>query len=157
MRRVTLLLFLLGLWLLLAESLSLGQLLLGTMVAAGVMWLTPAMLPDVESIPLRRLPKLVVLLLYFLKELLVANVTVARLVLRPDRLQPGIVAYPLTVRGPAQITWLANLITLTPGTVSVEVAPDRSSLFIHTIDASDEAAVLAAPRQFEALIREVTT
>lgn len=155
MQRATLFLFLVGIWLLLAEGLSAGQVLLGCLVAAGVIWLFPPLLPSLENIPLTRLPRLLLLLGYFLKELVVANVAVARVVLNPAAAHPGIIAFPLTVRGPAAITWLANLITLTPGTISVEVAPDSSHLYIHALEAADEEAVLAAPRRFEAMLRGV--
>ena len=47
------------------------------------------------------------------------------------RLKPGIFAYPLKVDRDFEITLLANLITLTPGTLSVDVSADRRTLFVH--------------------------
>jgi multicomponent Na+:H+ antiporter subunit E len=52
-------------------------------------------------------------------------------------LRPGIFAYPLKVDRNFEITLLANLITLTPGTLSVDVSSDRKTLFVHAIDCSD--------------------
>ncbi len=58
------------------------------------------------------------------------------------RLRPAIIAYPLTVTTDAQITLLANMITLTPGTLSVDVSRDRKTLFIHAIDIADREALI---------------
>jgi multicomponent Na+:H+ antiporter subunit E len=78
------------------------------------------------------------LILLFLYELLLSGYRVARLVLSPRmELKPGIFAYPLKVDRNFEITLLANLITLTPGTLSVDVSADRRTLFVHAIDCSD--------------------
>jgi multicomponent Na+:H+ antiporter subunit E len=77
-------------------------------------------------------------MLLFLYELLLSGYRVARLVLTPRmQLKPGIFAYPLKVDRNFEITLLANLITLTPGTLSVDVSDDRKTLFVHAIDCSD--------------------
>jgi multicomponent Na+:H+ antiporter subunit E len=85
-------------------------------------------------------------------------VRVGLLVLRPDigtRLTPGIVAFPLTVTRPAEITLLANLITLTPGTLSVDVSEDGKLLYVHAINVrSREALVRAIADGFERKIIE---
>jgi multicomponent Na+:H+ antiporter subunit E len=78
------------------------------------------------------------LALLFLYELLISGLRVARLVLSPRmELKPGIFAYPLKVDRNFEISLLANLITLTPGTLSVDVSDDRKTLFVHAIDCSD--------------------
>lgn len=59
-------------------------------------------------------------------------------------LHPAIIDYPLTVHSDAQITLLANLITLTPGTLSVDVSDDRKFLRIHVLDAPDDESVIGA-------------
>jgi multicomponent Na+:H+ antiporter subunit E len=90
-----------------------------------------------REIALRPL-RIVGLALVFLYELLMSGVRVARLVLSPRmELRPGIFAYPLKVDRNFEITLLANLITLTPGTLSVDVSDDRKVLFVHAIDCSD--------------------
>jgi multicomponent Na+:H+ antiporter subunit E len=82
--------------------------------------------------------KVVVLALLFIYELLLSGLRVARLVLSPRmQLKPGIFAYPLKVDRNFEITLLANLITLTPGTLSVDVSDDRRTLFVHAIDCAD--------------------
>jgi multicomponent Na+:H+ antiporter subunit E len=82
--------------------------------------------------------RIVRLALIFLYELVLSGYRVAKLVLTPRmELKPGIFAYPLKVDRNFEITLLANLITLTPGTLSVDVSADRKTLFVHAIDCSD--------------------
>lgn len=95
--------------------------------------------------------------LVFIVELVKASVKVAVLVLTPrPRLSPAIIAYPLKVERDFEITLLANLISLTPGTLSVDVSEDRRTLFIHCMDAPDLDAVAAdIRRNFERRILEI--
>lgn len=87
-----------------------------------------------EGLRAVRLPRLPGFLLFFLKELVVANLRVAAAVLAPaGRVRPAIVACPLTLDRDAEIALLANLINLTPGTLSLEVSPDRRTLYIHAM------------------------
>ena len=81
------------------------------------------------------------LALLFLYELVLSAWRVAVLVMSPKMdLKPGIFAYPLKVDRDFEITLLANLITLTPGTLSVDVSDDRRTLYVHAIDCSDPDA-----------------
>jgi multicomponent Na+:H+ antiporter subunit E len=92
---------------------------------------------------LRRVWQVVSLALLFVYELVLSAVRVATIVLRPKiDLQPGIIAYPLTVDRDFEITMLANLITLTPGTLSVDVSDDRKTLYVHCIDVPDKQATI---------------
>ncbi len=62
----------------------------------------------------------------------------ARDVLTPGfRLQPAIIALPLDVRSDLEITVLAMLITLTPGSLTLDISPDRRTLFVHTLYGSE--------------------
>lgn len=79
----------------------------------------------------------------FVYELVLSTLRVARIVLSPRiELSPGIIAYPLTVDRDFEITMLANLITLTPGTLSVDVSEDRKTLYVHCIDVPDPQATI---------------
>ncbi len=91
----------------------------------------------------------------FIIELLKSGIRVARIVVRPDmKLRPAVIAYPLTVTRDFEITILASLITLTPGTLSVDVSRDGGTLYIHCVDVDDYDAVIADIRDtFESLIR----
>ena len=76
--------------------------------------------------------------LYFLWELIVATLRVAADIVTPQHLmKPAILAIPIEGRSPAEITLLANVITLTPGTLSLDVSPDGQSLYVHVMYASD--------------------
>jgi len=86
----------------------------------------------------------VVLALTFVWELVKSSVTVTIIVLSPGReLRPAIIAFPLSVKSDAEITLLANMITLTPGTLSMDVSDDRSTLYVHAIDAPDPDRIIA--------------
>ncbi|WP_037083996.1 Na+/H+ antiporter subunit E [Neorhizobium vignae] len=104
----------------------------------------------------RRLGRILSLLALFLKELALSAWKVAVLVMSPRMdLKPGIFAFPLTVTRDFEITLLANLITLTPGTLSVDVSEDRKTLFVHAIDCSDiEATKRDIASGFERKIME---
>jgi len=70
-------------------------------------------------------------------------------------IKPGIFAFPLTVDRDFEITLLANLITLTPGTLSVDVSDDRRTLYVHALDCSNpQAARKAIAEGFERKIME---
>jgi multicomponent Na+:H+ antiporter subunit E len=78
------------------------------------------------------------LVIFFLKEMMIANLRVAYEVLTPrHNRRPGVVAVPLDARTDAEITLLANLITLTPGTLSLDVSADRSFLYVHAMYVDD--------------------
>ncbi len=71
---------------------------------------------------------------FFLWELVIANIRIAYDVLTPrHHMKPGIVAIPLDAKTDAEITLLANFITLTPGTLSLDVSEDRRLLYIHAM------------------------
>jgi multicomponent Na+:H+ antiporter subunit E len=95
--------------------------------------------------------------LFFLWELVVANLRVARDVLTPqDYMKPRVIAIPLDARTDAEITALAYVISLTPGTLSLDVSTDRRTLFIHALYAPDADAVRREIKQgFERRLLEL--
>lgn len=125
-------------WLAVSGSFTVPNLLLG--IAAGALSLLLIrghIQPDGRRL---RPLKILSLLALFIKELALSAWKVAVLVASPKMaLKPGIFAFPLTVDRDFEITLLANLITLTPGTLSVDVSPDRMVLYVHAIDCSDPA------------------
>ena len=112
-----------------------------------------------RPLALRRLRRIASLAVLFLWALVVSAVRVAFIVVRPNlkaSLRPAIVAFPLTVKSDAEITLLANLITLTPGTLSVDVADDRSVLYVHVLDlVSRDQLVAEIAGGFERKVQEV--
>ena len=86
----------------------------------------------------RNLPLLFELLLFFCWELLQANFRVAKdVVALRHRFRPGIIAMPLEAKTDTEIMLLANLISLTPGTLSLGVSNDRRVLYVHALDIDD--------------------
>jgi len=78
---------------------------------------------------------------FYALEVIRSNLRVAFDVVTPAlRARPGIVAVPLDARTDAEITLLANLITMTPGTLSVDVADDRSVIYVHAMFVDDPEA-----------------
>lgn len=79
---------------------------------------------------------------FFLKELIVANIQVVKMTLGPkSRLRPGIIAVPVEPMPDTALTILANSITLTPGTLTLDIADDRSTLYVHCMHVDDPDAV----------------
>lgn len=73
--------------------------------------------------------------LFYLWELAASSARVAIDVLTPRLdVRPGVVRLPLQVRSNLEITMLANLISLTPGTLSLEVSEDNRFLYVHAMD-----------------------
>ena len=82
----------------------------------------------------RQLPRIMHLTVYFIKELIVANIKVTYEVLTiKNTMSPAVVAVPLEVQRNEEIMLLANMITLTPGTLSLQVSDDRKRLYVHTL------------------------
>jgi len=72
--------------------------------------------------------------LFFTKELIVSSYRVAIDVVKPlPLMRPGVIGIPLDAETDLEITMLANIISLTPGTLSLDVSPDRKTLYIHAM------------------------
>lgn len=84
------------------------------------------------------LPKALVLTGYFVKELFLSNFKVMWDVITPKHIsRPGIVGVPLDARTDLEILLVANLISLTPGTLSIDVSDDRQTLYVHVMFLDD--------------------
>lgn len=74
----------------------------------------------------------------FFKEVMVSTLRITYDVLTPTNyMKPGVIAVQLDARTDAEITLLANVITLTPGTLSLDVSDDRKFLYIHAMYIDD--------------------
>jgi multicomponent K+:H+ antiporter subunit E len=134
-------------WPVLNQSWSLGQFLLGLLLALVLPWYTE---------PLRRgerpalraqwgtVGRIVALFMRVLADIVRSNLTVARQVLGPEAaLVPGYVWYPLTLTDAHAKITLAGIITLTPGTLSADFSADGRYLLVHALHLDDEAALIA--------------
>lgn len=124
-------------WLAVTGSLTLANILFGLVVSTLALGLIRHQIPGGSNYWIR-LVRVLSLIVLFFKELALSAWKVAVMVVKPKLdVKPGIFAYPLTVTSDFEITLLANLITLTPGTLSVDVSDDRKTLFVHAIDCAD--------------------
>ena len=98
------------------------------------------------------------LLFIFLRELLLSNLAVLKVVLNPKLdIRPGIFALETQLTAEWEVTLLANLITLTPGTLVVDISPDNKTLYIHAMDIEDvDVAAEDIRCSFEKAIMEVS-
>ncbi|MEM9915434.1 MAG: Na+/H+ antiporter subunit E [Planctomycetota bacterium] len=89
----------------------------------------------------RKLPKSIGFAFFILWQLVLSNFRVAYDVITPAANRcPAVIGVPLDVTTDAEITLLANLITLTPGTLSLDVSEDRKILYVHAMFADDREA-----------------
>lgn len=98
------------------------------------------------------------LLFIFFKELILSNIAVAKVVMqRSLTIQPAIFALPTQLKKEWEITVLAMLITLTPGTLVLDVSDDKSTLYIHALNSPDvQEAIQSIKQSFEKTIMEVS-
>ncbi len=111
----------------------------------------------VLNLNIRHILPLIELVFIFLYELLIANLTVLAKVFSPKlNIKPGIIKVPVEVEGPFWITTLANMITLTPGTLTVEVSPDNKYFYVHCLNIDNEDSIVSDIKDtFEKKIQEV--
>jgi len=134
-------LFLLNIFLALGFSAVVGQLnlsgfLAGFIVGYIALWLTKPLYGKTRYF--ERLPRALGLIGFFGKELLVSNLKVLWDVITPQHIsRPGIIGIPLDARTDAEIMLVANLISLTPGTLSLDLSEDRRILYIHVMFLDD--------------------
>ena len=144
-----------GIWLLVVNSATPGQIGLGLALGWAIPLFTLRFWPETVRVyrPLTLL-RFVATVLY---DILVANLMVARLILgRPERLRPVFVVVPLALKSDLAISLLANAICLTPGTVSARLTPDRRHLLVHALDAADADQLAATLKsRYEAPLQEV--
>ncbi len=119
------------LWALLTGSLSVGNLFVGFLLGYLALFLMDP--HDNEANSYFKKTKLFLsFMLYFFKELIVSSAKVAVDVVKPNPLvRPGIVGVPIDAETDLEITLLANVISLTPGTLSLEISKDRKILYVH--------------------------
>jgi multicomponent Na+:H+ antiporter subunit E len=95
-------------------------------------------------------PYVILYVLVFLREVIVANLDVAYRVLVPGLpLEPQVILVPLRVETELGITTIANSITITPGTITLDHDVDENALYVHAIDGRDIEEVVEPIRQWE--------
>ncbi len=148
-------LVLVAVWLILHKSLEPGHLLVAVLLGWFLPWISQTFW--VYPVHIRRWGPLVRYAFVVLWDITVSNIVTARLVLGSmKKLQPAFFELPLDIDNPIAITVLANTITLTPGTVSADIAPDRKSILIHGLHVPDvEATIAQIKARYEAPLKEI--
>lgn len=126
-------------WVALTGSFSLGNFFFGFALSFHVLWLISRSTNATQRKYFIFVPRVVGFVFFFLYELLKANVQVAFDVITPKfYMKPGIVSVPLDAETDLEITFLANFISLTPGTLSLDVSDDKKVLYVHAMYITDK-------------------
>jgi len=149
-------LFLAFVWMVLTDAGSVSALVSGFVLGFGALWLAQPLYGQPGMYFLRSF-RVAQLALFFAWDLVKSSISVAGAVLLPGRVtQSGIIDMPLDVKSDVEILLVANLISLTPGTLSLDVSEDRKTLYIHAIFAADpEAEVKGLKDGMERMVRRV--
>ena len=131
-------------WLAITEKITLSNFLIGYILSFAILQIFRPQLIRSDYFP-KKFPnyfakawKITELLLFFSWQLILSNLRVAYYVIMPNRyMKPGVIGIPLDVSTDGEIIILANLITMTPGTLSLDVSKDRRTLYVHAIYIDD--------------------
>ncbi len=124
-------------WAAMTGDFSFGSLATGAILGFFGLWLSQP-LTGIDPMYFKRFWRSIYLALYFVWELLLSSVKVAWDVIRPvPQNKPALIEVPLTVKSDFEILLLTNLISLTPGTLSVDVSQDRETLIVHAMFGED--------------------
>jgi multicomponent Na+:H+ antiporter subunit E len=135
-------------WTAMSGQFTLTNLLVGLVIGYGSLFLAqPVSGPSPYFMKVYRIAAF---FLFFLWELLLANLRVAHDVITPRlRTRPGVVAIPLEAQTDVEITLLANLISMTPGTLSLDVSEDRCTLYLHAMFVDEQSDPEALQRHIK--------
>ncbi len=144
------------LWMFLSANYTLSGFLIGFLLGALSLIMMRRFFKS--RVYLGRVWAIIRLIILFLKELILANIAVLKVVLKPKLdMQPAFFKYETKLTAEWELTLLSSLITLTPGTVVVHISDDNQCLYVHAIDAADIDETIASIRDsFEKAILEVS-
>ncbi|ADI85098.1 Na+/H+ antiporter subunit E [Geobacter sulfurreducens] len=142
-------------WMALTGTYTAGGFFTGALVGFFVLWITRRGRGTTGY--LTKVRAVAGFIAFFFRELVLANLRVAHDVLTPRHyMTPGILAVPLDVESDLEITVLATVISLTPGSLSLHLADDRRTLYVHAMYVDNpEALVREIKEGFERRVREV--
>jgi multicomponent Na+:H+ antiporter subunit E len=144
------------LWMFLTISFNASTFIVGFLLGALMLWITKGFFPG--RFYLNRVWAVIKLISLFFKELVMANIQVLFLIVQPKMpIKPAIFALPTVLEKDWEITLLSNLITLTPGTLVIDISPDSKTLYIHALHYDDaDEAIDSIKNTFEKAIQEVS-
>ncbi len=134
--------FLTVVWVLLTMKPAIINIVFGFLLGFFVLWLIYG---KTHKSYFTRIPKILDFLATFFWQIVQGSVKIAWDIATPHHyMTPGIIALPLTAETDLEITLLANAITLTPGTMSMDVSSDRKILYVYTVYIDSEEKVVAS-------------
>lgn len=142
-------------WIALTGQFTGINLLIGLAMGFLVLWLSQRRRATAAYVG--KAAQVVDFILYFLWELVKASVRVTYEVLTPTHhMLPGVIAVPLDLETDLEILVLTSLITLTPGTLSLDISEDRKTLYLHAMFIDDREQLQRTIKEgFERRVREV--
>lgn len=124
-------------WVALTGSLYFSNFYFGFLLGFFILWLMNRSEEDHRYFS--RVPKIIGFILYFIYELTKANIQVAYDVMTPKFfMKPGIIRYPMNARSDFEINMLSTVISLTPGTLIMDISEDKTVLYIHVMYIKDK-------------------
>ncbi|MCF1751665.1 Na+/H+ antiporter subunit E [Mariniradius sediminis] len=109
----------------------------GFIIGLGILWITATKKSDRKYFVI--LPKLVYFFLFLVWKLILSNIsTVKESLYSKSKLEPGIVKVPLTLKDEFHIVTLANLVSLTPGTMVMDISDDMKVMYVHVMHLEDK-------------------
>ncbi|WP_298721326.1 Na+/H+ antiporter subunit E [uncultured Oceanisphaera sp.] len=143
------------LWVILSGNYSISNLVAGMLLSYLVLAYVARDKPMFANY-FGKLPQIIRFILFFIWDLIKANARVAHDVLTPTHLmRPGVIAIPLDLKDDAGISLFANLITVTPGSLALDVSSDRKVLYVHMMYLDSEARQLAELKALEARVLDL--
>lgn len=145
-------------WVLITGDMSFTNSTFAFIMAYGILWLISRTADNTQRKYFVIVPRTIIFVGFFLKELVKANLQVAFEVMTPYyNMKPGIIALPIDVKSDFEISLLANMISLTPGTFSIDVSTDRKILYVHAMYVSNKEKFIQDIKQgFEKRILEIS-
>jgi multicomponent Na+:H+ antiporter subunit E len=143
-------------WMFLSTSATGSSFVIGYLLGAIILYLFRRFFDT--PFYLRKVVSVVKLILIFSRELIIANLDVFKTILRPKlELTPGIFTYETSLKKDWEITLLSIMITLTPGTLVMDISPDNKTLYIHALNIREINEMIDGIRNsFEQVIKEVS-
>lgn len=143
-------------WLLLQQSVSLGHILLGTVIAIGAGKAMQALQPEAPRV--RNIGAILTLIGFVVVDVLRSNIAVATITLSGRRHQPhpAFIVLPLELKDRLGLAVLSVILTATPGSAWLEYNPVHNTVLLHLLDLVDERSwVDTVKRRYERLLLEI--
>ncbi|GGH22670.1 Na+/H+ antiporter subunit E [Sphingobacterium alkalisoli] len=123
-------------WVALTGSMYYTNFVFGFLLGFFVLWIMNR--NDIDQRYFYRVPKILSFVVYFLYLIIKANLQVAYDVMTPKYfMKPGVVRYPLNAKTEFEINLLSTMISLTPGTLILDISEDKTTMYIHVMYLED--------------------